>query len=157
MGPEIQALFLQIVVPAAFTVLAALVTFGGKKLIDYINAKTKNESVAGILARLVSTVQTVVLDVNGTVKPEVIKALADGKITDAEKKMIRDIAVARVKTHLGAKGLAEIVSILGVDPSLIDSFIGSHLEAAIEGSKDRSGGVTIDPTASSTEPAANPS
>lgn len=166
MGPEIQAMFLQIVVPAAFTILAALITFGGKKLISYIDAKTKTEHasaktilVGGILARLTAAVQTVVLDVNGTIKADMIAAAADGKITDEEKAEIKDRALTRLKTHIGLKGLAEIVEILGISPSLLDTFLGSHLEAAIEGSKDRSGvpgGGTIDPTVSSTDPAVTP-
>jgi hypothetical protein len=156
MGPEIQAMFLQIVVPAAFTVLAALITFGGKKLIDLINVKTKNAVLAGVLARLVSTVQTVVLDLNGTMKADMINAAKDGKITDDEKAIIRAHAIAKVKAHLGAKGLAEIVSVLGVAPGLVDSFIGSHLEAAIESTKFRGGIPPIDPTVSSTDPAGLP-
>lgn len=155
MGPEIQAMFLQIVVPAIFTALAALIAFGGKKLITLIDAKTKTEGasaktilVGGILARLTAAVQTVVLDVNGTLKADMIAAAADGKITAEEKAAIKAHAIDRLKTHLGPKGLAEIVEILGINSTLVDTFLGSHLEAAIEGSKDRSG--VIDPAASST-------
>lgn len=165
MSPEVKTLFLQIVVPAAFTVLAALITFGGKKLISLIDAKTKTEHasaktilVGGILARLTAAVQTVVLDVNGTIKAEMVKAAEDGKITDDEKAEIKDRALSRLKTHIGLKGLAEIVEILGVSSNLVDTFLGSHLEAAIEGSKDRSGTTisaaegAIDPAVSSVDP-----
>lgn len=128
-------LFMQIVVPAAFTVLASLVTWGGARLITYIDAHTKNVQIAGILSRLTSAVQTVVLDVNGTVRADVVAASADGKITSDEAAKIKAHALARVKEHLGVRGLAELTSILGIAPTTIDSFLGSHLEAALEGSK----------------------
>lgn len=150
MGPEIQALFLQIVVPVVFTSLAALIAFGGKKLIALIDAKTKNAAIAGILSRLTSAVQTTMLDINGTLKAAVSEAAADGVITPEEKRRIKEAALQRVKTHLGVKGLAEIVSVLGVAPASVDTVIGSHLEAALEATKDRSG--AIDPEKSSVDP-----
>jgi hypothetical protein len=146
-----MSLFMQIVVPALFTALAAVVTWGGKKLIDFIDAKTKNEAVAGILGRLVGVVQTVVLDVNGTVKAGFIDAAKDGTITATEAAQIKAIAIAKVKEHLGTKGIAEVVTALGIAPAMIDAFIGSHLEAAIEGTKDRTT-PAIDPAADSANP-----
>lgn len=134
---SIKGLFISIVVPAIFTALAALITWGGARLIALINAKTKNETVAGVLSRLTATVQTVVLDLNGTLKAEYMKAAADGVITDAEKRALKATAVQKIREHLGAKGLAEVVTVLGLNGALVDDFLGSHVEAAVEGLKPR--------------------
>jgi hypothetical protein len=152
---SIKELFIQVVVPALFTAIAAIVTWGGKALIDLINAKTKNQLVAGILARLTSAVQVAVMDVNGTVKAAYLEAVKDGPITPEEKSRLKAIAIAKVKEHLGMKGLGELVTILGVNSTLIDSFLGSHIEAAIEGMKPGAAPVTtpaIDPAVSSVDP-----
>lgn len=131
----LSTLFVQIVIPAIFTVLAAVVTWAGKSLINLIDAKAKNQTVAGILARLSATVETAVLDVNGTMKAQFAKASEDGVITPGEAAQLKAAAIAKIKEHLGPKGIGELTTVLGVNGSLLDSFIGSHIEAAIEGSK----------------------
>lgn len=146
----IQALFLQIVVPAIFTAIAGIVTWGGARLIALIDAKTKNEAVAGVLSRLASAVMTVVLDVNGTVKAKYIALAADGNISDADKKELAKVGLDKVKEHLGAKGLQELAAVLGLKGDLIDSFLSSHIEAAVESLKDRT--PTVDPAVSSVDP-----
>lgn len=145
----VMSLFTQIVVPALFTTIAAIVTWGGAKLVALIDAKTKNETVAGVLSRLAAVVQTVVLDVNGTVKAAYLEKIKDGVLSDQDKKELKDLALAKIKEHLGKDGLKDLVNVLGLNGDLIDSFLGSHIEAAIEGSKAP---ARIDPAVSSTDP-----
>lgn len=146
---SLQTLFLQIVVPAIFTAIAGIVTWGGARLIALIDAKTKNETVAGVLARLTSAVQTVVLDINGTVKAAYVEATKDGVLSPDEKTALKKLALDKVKEHLGKSGLQTLITILGLNGELVDSFLGSHIEAAVESMKER---TPIDPAVSSVDP-----
>lgn len=125
------ALFLQYVVPALFTAIAAVVTAGGAALVALVKTKTKNETIAGMLDRIIHTVQTVVLDVNGTVKVEYLELTKDGDLSAADKARLKAVALDRVKSHLGS-AVALIPAVFGITPEQIDSFLGSHIEAAVE-------------------------
>ena len=63
---------------------------------------------------------------------EQIKAAsADGKITDEEKRQIKEKAMAAVKSHLGTKGLAETAKILGLEGGALEGLLSSKVEAAV--------------------------
>lgn len=112
---------------AAIWALAAL----GKKLsVDAGTSKGKF-----ILFRLAAIAETTVADLNVTLKPLVVKASADGKITAAEAKELRDAAIARVKETLGDKGLKELQVVLGATGGTIGVFIGGAIEKALDALK----------------------
>lgn len=112
-------------------VLLAALTWAAAKLAQLIRAKVKNEYLKGVLVRLDDAVFTAVKDLQQSVVAQIKKASSDGKITDNEKKQIKERAVASVKSHIGTKGLAEAAKILGLEGGAFDSLLSSKVEAAV--------------------------
>ena len=112
-------------------VLLAALTWAAAKLAQLIRAKVKSEYLRGALVRLDDAVFTAVKDLQQSVVEEIKAASADGKITDEEKKRIKEKALASVKSHLGTKGLSELATVLGLDGGAIEGFLSSKVEAAV--------------------------
>ena len=112
-------------------VLLAALTWAAAKLAQLIRAKVKSEYLRGALVRLDDAVFTAVKDLKQSVVEEIKAASADGKITDDEKKRIKEKALASVKSHLGTKGLSELATVLGLDGGAIEGFLSSKVEAAV--------------------------
>ena len=110
--------------------LAAL-TWAAAKLAQLIRAKVQNEYLKGVLVRVDDAVFTAVKDLQQTVVEQIKAASADGKITDDEKKQIKDKALAAVKSHLGTKGLAEAASVLGLGGGALEGLLSSKVESAV--------------------------
>ena len=112
-------------------VLLAALTWAAAKLAQLIRAKVKSEYLRGALVRLDDAVFTAVKDLQQSVVEEIKAASADGKITDDEKKRIKEKALVSVKSHLGTKGLSELATVLGLDGGAIEGFLSSKVEAAV--------------------------
>jgi hypothetical protein len=112
-------------------VLVAALTWAAAKLAQLIRAKVKSEYLRGALVRLDDAVFTAVKDLQQSVVEEIKAASADGRITDEEKKRIKEKALASVKSHLGTKGLSELATVLGLDGGAIEGFLSSKVEAAV--------------------------
>lgn len=112
-------------------VLLAALAWAAAKLAQLIRVKIKHEYLRGVLIRLEDAVVVSVKDLQQTVVEEIKAASADGKISDDEKKRIKEKALASVKSHLGTKGLSELATVLGLDGGAIDGFLSSRVEAAV--------------------------
>jgi hypothetical protein len=84
-----------------------------------------------VLVRVDDAVFTAVKDLQQTVVEQIKAASADGKITDDEKKQIKEKALAAVKSHLGTKGLAEAASVLGLGGGALEGLLSSKVESAV--------------------------
>ena len=118
---------LQVVSP----VLVAALTWAAAKLASFIRSKVDNEYLRGALVRLDDAVVTAVKDLQQSVVAEIKAASADGKISEAEKRRIKDAAIANVKSYLGTKGIRVLAEVLGLSGGAIDNFLGSKVEAAV--------------------------
>jgi hypothetical protein len=112
-------------------VLLAALTWAAAKLAQLIRAKVKSEYLRQVLVRLDEAVITAVKAIQQSVVEEIKAASADGKITDEEKRRIKERALASAKSHLGTKGLSEVGTILGLDTGALDGFLSSKVEAAV--------------------------
>jgi hypothetical protein len=112
-------------------VLLAALTWAAAKLAELIRAKVKNEYLRGVLVRLDDVVFTAVKDLQQRTVDEIKAAVADGKITEAEKERIKRQAIASVKSHLGVKGLSELAKVLGLEDDALDGLLSSKVEAAV--------------------------
>ncbi len=129
--------------------LVAGLSFGGKKLIDLINAKVDNEVLRGILGRLVSSVNDAVAMVNQTMKAE-IQAAKDPKspggdrITEAEKRQMFDAVWDALKAEYGgAEGIFKLLQKIGIgSPKAAKAKVDTMIEAAVRRQKIE----TKDPT-----------
>lgn len=121
---------LQILEISSPLLLAAL-TWAAAKLAQLIRAKVQNEYLKGVLVRLDDAVFTAVKDLQQSVVEQIKAASADGKITDDEKKQIKERALASVKSHVGTKGLAEAAKVLGLEGGALETLLSSKVEAAV--------------------------
>jgi hypothetical protein len=119
--------------------LPALVTgiiWGITKVASYFKAKTNIEYVQGAIGRLNEAVVTAVREVEQTIKAELVKKRADGKITPDDARDIKAAAIAAAKSYLGAKGIAELIKVLGIDAAFVDKLVGGKIEQVISEMKD---------------------
>jgi hypothetical protein len=124
---DVALMALQVAAP----VLMAALSWAAAKLATLIRSKVDNEYLRGALVRLDDAVLTAVKELQQTVVAEVKAASADGKIDDAERKRIKDTALANVKSYLGPKVLAVLAELLGLSGGTLEQFLGSRIEAAV--------------------------
>ena len=111
--------------------LLAALTWAAAKLAQLIRAKVQNEYLKGVLVRVDDAVFTAVKDLQQTVVEQIKVASADGKITDDEKKQIKEKALGAIRSHLGTKGLAEAANVLGLGGGALEGLLSSKVEAAV--------------------------
>lgn len=117
----------------------------GARAVTLINARVKNEWLKGALVRLDDAVLAVVRELQQTTVDAIKEAAKDGKITDEERARIKDLALASVKSHLGAKGLGELAKVLGLDDGSLGKLISSKIEAAVYAMKLEQTAVASNP------------
>lgn len=132
-------LFIEYAVPPLFAFIGTALLWLLTKGALFIAAKTKNETLRGIIERVFHSVELAVRDVEQTLKPMVKEFSADGSISKEEANKLKAAALAKVKEYLGVKGIGEIVKVLGIAPEKVDAFLSSHVEAAVNRLKETSG------------------
>jgi len=113
-GVQIGLTIYEFVIP----IIAAAIVWISLKLSAWIKAKTKNELAAGMLIRLNASVTEAVTAVNQRMKDLIGKARSPGSpggvtITKEEAGVLKNEALAHVKSYWGAKGINELASVLG--------------------------------------------
>lgn len=84
-----------------------------------------------MLVRLDDAVLASVREVQQVTVDAIKEASADGKLSPDERAKVKQAALSSVKSHLGTKGLADLVKILGLEDGTIDSLISTRVEAAV--------------------------
>lgn len=124
-------------VPVLGSLLITVLTWGAVKLTQYIQAKTKNVLVQGILIRATDAVTTSVKEVSQVYVDAIKEASADGVLTKEEQARALELALFKAKQHLGPHGLQELLFVLGLSskspeaPAALDSFLTSRIEATV--------------------------
>lgn len=119
--------------PWVGSVLMALLT-------RYVFKKTKNESVSNLLARATAEIGDVAKEVAQVYVDALKKGTADGKLTDQEKRMAKNIALQKIKDNLGPTLIPRLIAVLG-DANKMESWIETKLEASIRELKSPSSGA----------------
>lgn len=115
-----------------------LLTWAAAKLSALIRSKVRNEAAAGILDRLSLLAITVVQEVEQTV----VSTLPD-RANKAALLAARDQALATLKSHLGEKGLRELMTVLGLkDDNAVVKLLLSYIESSVLTLKMQNGPVT---------------
>ena len=131
MQDQIETIGMLIVKGVVLPLIGLFVAWASAKLPALINARVKNESVAGVLDRLSALAFTVVTEVQQTV----VSGLGD-KATVDELKKARDQAIATLKTHLGEKGIKELMDVLGIKtPDAVEKLLITYIESAVHNLK----------------------
>jgi hypothetical protein len=112
--------------PGALALLAAIGTFILARMSGWIVAHVKSPVVAGVLNRLEDLSATVVAEAEGTLVDQIRKNGAP--LTADQGCQILEAVLAKLKTHLGSQGLAEIEAV--VKPGDLNALLISYIEAA---------------------------
>lgn len=116
MNEMVVSVFLQTIMPILGTVVAALATWGVKKLIDFLDKKTKfmdaeedRKQKDFVKAQLLDAVETAVLKTNQTMVKGFRKAHEDGHITadEAKQALLESAKTAGSLLTQDAKNIAE--------------------------------------------------
>ena len=102
----------------------------------YIKAKTDNQYLEGVLVRLNEAVWAEVKETQRNVVDAIKEANKDGKLTEAEKKKIKEAALQNIQSLLGPEGLALLYKVFGGERAATD-FIGKKIEAAVKDMRDQ--------------------
>jgi hypothetical protein len=127
MNEAILAFLLQ----AAGTAALSLFSWASVRFGIWLKGRTKQDSISGILARLLDVIMTVVAELEQTLVPAYKARVADGKLTPQDIKELRDIAVAKVKERLGIGQWQTTLAALGLTPDGLASFIIGKIEASV--------------------------
>lgn len=121
----------QTIIPVFGTIFTALFSWGAAETVKYVRTKTKNEAVNDAISHVVHTVETTVREVEQSVRPKLIEAVEEGKLTDAKARQIKNIAIGKINAQVPSaiKAVAE----KGVN-SLSD-FISAQVEKAVHDMK----------------------
>lgn len=105
----------------------ALLTWAAAKLGAWIHSKVRNEAAAGVLDRLNQLTFHVVQEIEQTV----VSTLSNKADTSALR-AARDQALVTLKSHLGDKGLRELMAVLGLkDDDAVVKLLLSYIESAV--------------------------
>jgi hypothetical protein len=116
----------------------AFLTWAAARLGAWIHSKVRNETTAGVLDRLGQLAINVVQEVEQTV----VSALPD-RTDKAALLAARDQALATLKSHLGERGLRELMTVLGLkDDDAVVRLLLSYIESSVLTLKTQSGPIT---------------
>lgn len=132
---KLLALAIQYGVPALYTVGAAALSLGFRKLYAFIDAKLGTTRTGAALQKLLHVVETVVTQLEATEKPVLLAASADGKLSDEAKVQLRAKALEAIKVYLGPDGLSSLETDLGIEPGVVNDYLIALIEKAVWGIK----------------------
>jgi hypothetical protein len=123
-------------------ILVAGLGWLGKKLIEFVSAKTENEWIKGALSRLVGSISDAVAMVNQTLKKEILAAKdpnspGGARITKEEGKQLREAVLDALKQEYGGwEGILKLLKRIGIgDQASAEAKLGTMIEAAVSGQK----------------------
>ncbi len=134
--------FLEYVLPPLATALGAAAVWAIAKLATWLHSKEQGSKLAQLGAVVVDMSQSIVAELNVTLRPQLAAALADGVLTDVEKAQLKTTAVGILKTKLpvGLQALAR--QFFG---DAVDTWLGGHVERALQSQTLMTGGFASIP------------
>lgn len=121
------AQILNALVPIVVAVLGAF----GSWLIAVLGSKLKSDKARTVALHVSEVAGEVVLELQQTMAEGMKAAAADGRITAEEAAELKELAVARVKRHIGEKGKADLLKVFGFDEKQLEAFIATKVEAGV--------------------------
>lgn len=153
--PEAQTTALGLVLQGAVVLLSIALTAALAAFARFLFARTKGTIAEGAVQRLWSVFSMAGEHFHATMKPAVLEALADGKITPEEWADLKKKLVDLVKTEFGPV-VGGAIKALGFLPAGAETFLSGMAERALKGIVEKAGGAAPtsapvpdpDPTAS---------
>lgn len=132
LGLQLLGQLLPMLVGIIGLVLTGLVVLPLQK---WLAAKAQTSALAGVAMKAEHLAEGVVADLNATLVPELQSALKDGVITKEEAAHLREVAMGRLKSQLGTRGLTELSGVLGIGGAALEQYIGGLIEKKVEAAK----------------------
>ncbi|WP_426747236.1 hypothetical protein VZQ01_06745 [Myxococcus faecalis] len=132
------------VVPVVFAAIAALAVAWLSGLKGKLQAEAEESRLAAFGARAAQLAESVVRDMEVTLKAELVAASADGQLTKEELQRIKAKALEQLKASLGAHGLAALQQVLGLTGSAVGTYLSGLIEAALDKVKANKAGDVAD-------------
>lgn len=154
MKDQLLQLFAQYAVPLLLTGAGTGLTWLAAAVAKSYGAQAAHTLTQTALYKVEALALMVVTELEQTLRPTIQAAAADGKITPEEAKSIKDAAVDKLRSYLGADGLKKVAQVVGGD-SVVSSFLNTAIEHAV--SKLPASNVAVDPVAPAPAVAGNPS
>lgn len=114
------------------SLLGSMLLWAGKKLVDWLTEQNKR----AWLGRLAELAVRIVVDLYNTMVEAAKDAAADGKLTQAERDRFKRLAVDRLRSWIGPKGLKAIVWAAGANPESLDQILAAEIESAVTVAKN---------------------
>jgi len=109
--------------PIVTSIVVALVAWGLAELSRLIRQRTKNEKISSAFDHISSAVMTSVMDLEQTAR----KVLRDGKLSQAEARKLKTMAIKNVKNRLPPA----VLDVVKRELKDLDDWIGAEVEAAL--------------------------
>jgi len=101
---SLYPMLLEVALTALVAVLGTVATWA----VNSLRKKLDGDAWDGVLGRMQLVADTVVVELEKTIVPELKESLADGKLTPTEIEKLRDVAINRVAFYLGGADMGEI-------------------------------------------------
>lgn len=122
----VELLLKYIVVPG-LAILGPLMIAGLAKLVQYLNEKGKESKAARVAGIFTELARSVVAELEVTLRPQLQKALADGRLSPEEGAALKKAALDLLKTKAPASLLEAAKGIFG---PILDTWLGGLVERA---------------------------
>ena len=114
---------LELIIPTIAIGLGGIMTTLFLKVNTWINAKIKIEGVNHAVTIVEEFVESVTQSIITSYRDEILKALADGKFDEEEKKKLRSLAFVIVKERLTMDMMKKIASSLGLSQEAAEKYL----------------------------------
>lgn len=105
-----------------------ILTYATKKLRDFVDAKVENEHLNNAIDTMTEVTETSIKSTVNRLEPDIKKTLKDGKITEAERKRLKDSAVASAKAKLTSTARKRLGNVVGDVEGYIEEKVESILQ-----------------------------
>lgn len=119
--------------PPLLSALGSLLVWVFWKLGQKLDAQASMSKLSAVGARISHLAESVAHELEATLKPELLKATEDGKLTTDEITKLRETALARLRQMIGEKGLGEVVGVLGIVLPSVNTYLSGVIEKAVAG------------------------
>jgi hypothetical protein len=119
---------LQYALPTVLTALGGVATAAMVKLTSWLHSKEQESKLARVTAVVADTAQSVVAELDATLRPQLEAAMADGVLTDAESQKLKSAALEILKNKLPANITNLATKFFG---AAVDTWIAGHIERAV--------------------------
>lgn len=114
---------LNVVAPLALTAITGIVAVLAQQFRKWVNKKVSNDALRTSLLHIDDVVQSVVHDLELTVRP----ALTEGKLTEEHKKLIKEMAIKRISELL----LPETKKAFSAAGLELEKFLSAKIESVL--------------------------